>query len=284
MPNWLLQREDVSMGAKLIYAKLCQYAGKNGECFPKQSAIAKDLGISRRQVIRYVDELIENHLIVTVKVGFQGRNVYKFLWHEWMNIAPSKVTHMSQLEESKSDTYVTPKVTHMSPPILRESIKRINNINSAFQSIWSKYPRKIGKSKAFDKFKRSVKREADLVDVNKALDKYLAHLKKNTWKHPQDGKTWFGNWRDWLDYEEPVNPQTAGIEDPFSQALNICQRKLSGSVDKEKVREVLSMVHASQVGTVQAFLEKRGLGYLVEEVEDEAKENREKIKGLLNAK
>ena len=43
VPNWLMRREGVSAGAKLLYGRLCQYAGNNGECYPSIKTLAKEL-------------------------------------------------------------------------------------------------------------------------------------------------------------------------------------------------------------------------------------------------
>jgi hypothetical protein len=34
LPNWLLAYPEVSYGARIIYAKLSQYAGEDGQAFP----------------------------------------------------------------------------------------------------------------------------------------------------------------------------------------------------------------------------------------------------------
>lgn len=75
-----------------------------------------------------------------------------------------------------------------------------------FEYLWKKYLNKTGKTKAKDKFEKSVKTEDDYSNINIALDKYLAHLKIETWKKPQNGSTWFGNWKDWVDWIEPEKP------------------------------------------------------------------------------
>lgn len=84
IPNWLLNRPEVSQGAKLCYARLCQYAGKKGDCFPKQKALAEEIGVRSRQVRNYLDELEALKLIFPVKFDFQSQNMYRFLLHPWM--------------------------------------------------------------------------------------------------------------------------------------------------------------------------------------------------------
>jgi uncharacterized phage protein (TIGR02220 family) len=121
-PNWLLCRKEISPGVKLCYALLCQYAGKKGECFPRQSDLAERLGVgSSRQVINYIKALERLKLIVAVKTRFQGRNVYKFLYHEWMAGLRSNVKDISHLGGESNFTIDVKDISH--PNIIRDSIK-----------------------------------------------------------------------------------------------------------------------------------------------------------------
>ena len=70
-----------------------------------------------------------------------------------------------------------------------------------FDKIWEKYPRRVGKKKAETYFKTSVKTDQDWKDIDTALNNYLnsERVKKG---YIQNGCTWFGNWRDWINYTE----------------------------------------------------------------------------------
>jgi hypothetical protein len=84
--------------------------------------------------------------------------------------------------------------------------KNVKNIYiDHFDSIWNKYPRKIGKPKAFEKFKKTVKTEEDWNNINKALNSYLVYVEKHVSgnKYISHGSTWFNNWKNWIEYEEP---------------------------------------------------------------------------------
>lgn len=89
-----------------------------------------------------------------------------------------------------------------------------------FLGLWIKYPNKAGKTKAQERFERSVKTQDDLEAIHKALTVYLKHLEVNTWKKPQDGKTWFNTWRDWVDFKEGKVPVLAKKEKVFSEDKN----------------------------------------------------------------
>lgn len=72
-----------------------------------------------------------------------------------------------------------------------------------FEILWKKYPNKDGKKQAWKHFKASVKTRNDLDDIHIALVHYQCHLQNNTWKRPKNGSTWFNNWKDWVNWEEP---------------------------------------------------------------------------------
>lgn len=85
IPNWLQCRREVSQGAKLAYARLAQYAGEDGECFPKQRTLAAELGVSERTVREYLHELVEFALIESEQRGLKQSNLYFFLDHPWIH-------------------------------------------------------------------------------------------------------------------------------------------------------------------------------------------------------
>jgi len=86
-----------------------------------------------------------------------------------------------------------------------------------FDELWKEYPNKIDKPKSKERFLKSVKTLGDLEMIREALRRYLKHLEVNDWKKPQDGKTWFNNWRGWVDYEEP--PQKQDEKDDAAKIL-----------------------------------------------------------------
>jgi len=72
-----------------------------------------------------------------------------------------------------------------------------------FESLYKKYPRKIGKSQGLTKCKRLVKTEMDFILLEKAILRFCEH-------HTAQGtepqfipyfSTFINNWRDWLDPE-----------------------------------------------------------------------------------
>lgn len=76
VPNFILESEKISVGAKLTYSMLLKYAREQDNCFPGQERLASDMGSGKRSVVRYIGEL-EKAGLLTIKRRGQGRpNLY----------------------------------------------------------------------------------------------------------------------------------------------------------------------------------------------------------------
>ena len=76
VPNLLLRRPDLSHGAKIAYALLLSYAWQRDRCFPGQDVLASDMGVERKAVIRYLQELKAKDVIKVKRRGMGKTNVY----------------------------------------------------------------------------------------------------------------------------------------------------------------------------------------------------------------
>lgn len=89
IPNWLLQCSAISSTAKLCYARLAQYAGEKGYCYPSQAQLAQEIGIGVRQVIRVLKELENKGFIEVEKPQNKDklrhfRNKYYFITNQYL--------------------------------------------------------------------------------------------------------------------------------------------------------------------------------------------------------
>lgn len=81
VPTQLLQAVDISPGAKLLYGLLRKYAGADGNCFPKQTRLAREMSCTRRSIQYYLTELKDAKLIhVAAPTGTRRSCRYEFLW------------------------------------------------------------------------------------------------------------------------------------------------------------------------------------------------------------
>jgi hypothetical protein len=155
LPQWLEERPEVSEKAKKLYAYLTYFAGGKGRAWPSFNHLSEKLHVSRRYVITLVQELSGHRLITVTNIHNPQKgycaNVYRFLWHPWMQTTadgdfrmtvcemqppfragksagpPSvkQITSPGELEDtSPSEPQITPLVIPSSPK--ENNKKRIN--------------------------------------------------------------------------------------------------------------------------------------------------------------
>jgi hypothetical protein len=76
------------------------------------------------------------------------------------------------------------------------------DLDILFETLWSKYPKPLGKKEARRHFDASVKTPEDVAAISVALQNYRVHLANNSTdeRFIKHGSTWFNNWREWVDY------------------------------------------------------------------------------------
>jgi hypothetical protein len=77
VPNFILTKKDISVGAKLSYAMLLKYAWDNDACFPGQAKLADDMGAAERSIRTYLKDLEMAGLLEIVQRGLGKTNLYR---------------------------------------------------------------------------------------------------------------------------------------------------------------------------------------------------------------
>src|SRR5476649_1410415 len=95
VPNFILTKEGVSVGAKLAYAMLLKYAWGDDGCFPGQAKLAEDTGSGQRSVRRYLDELEKAGLLEIKQRGLGKTNLYRLF------LTVQKLTQKPRSEERR---------------------------------------------------------------------------------------------------------------------------------------------------------------------------------------
>lgn len=138
---------DITPVSKLVllYLTTC-YNPSKVDVFPKQSTIAEVLGISERSVIRAIQDLISNGLIMVV-TGKSNR--YKFT---------SKIFDIDKLSYNKcqNDTSTNDKLTPLYIEQKREQIKNKNSFKTNFVSEEEKIKIKKSASKRIEETKKII--------------------------------------------------------------------------------------------------------------------------------
>jgi Helix-turn-helix domain len=78
IPSAVLRNPDLSPSAKLVFARLTQFAGRQGKAWPSDQTLGQEVGLGYRQARRCVAELERYGLIRRVsRVGHS--NLFEFL-------------------------------------------------------------------------------------------------------------------------------------------------------------------------------------------------------------
>jgi hypothetical protein len=83
--NTVMRRTDLSPIAKLLWGRLSQFAGRNGQCYPTQYTLALELGCVPRTILRALKELEDAGLIRRKSPSGRARleratTRYEFIW------------------------------------------------------------------------------------------------------------------------------------------------------------------------------------------------------------
>lgn len=77
VPNFILTKKELSVGAKLAYAMLLKYAWADDACFPGQLKLAEDMGAGERSIRTYLKELEATGLLEIKQRGLGKTNIYR---------------------------------------------------------------------------------------------------------------------------------------------------------------------------------------------------------------
>jgi DNA-binding transcriptional ArsR family regulator len=77
VPNFILTKSEISVGAKLTYAMLLKYAWYDDAVYPGQVKLADDMGSGERSVRRYLEELEKAGLLEIIQRGLGKTNLYR---------------------------------------------------------------------------------------------------------------------------------------------------------------------------------------------------------------
>jgi hypothetical protein len=80
IPEAVCKYRALSPGAKLVYGRLCRFAGEDGKAFPAVATVGTELGISESQARQYIREL-DRRRFVRIDRTDGARSNYVFLWH-----------------------------------------------------------------------------------------------------------------------------------------------------------------------------------------------------------
>lgn len=210
VPN---NRKVQSLPDKLFkgWVNLLCVANANGGCLPPTEDVAYALRITVQRAEFFIDELVKARL-------FEWKNgvAYPHNWEQRQFKSDVSTDRVKRFREKhgngERNVSETATVTH--PEQNRtEQIQKQNRTDTELETLlaefparWARYPAKDGRIEAEKAWKRSVRTPVDLQNFDKAFTNYLQHLAVSGYK-AKNGKTFFNNWHDFIDWQEPSAPR-----------------------------------------------------------------------------
>lgn len=202
--------------------------------------------------------------LAALENGWIDKRDGRRLIHDWLHYAwralqgkyrTSNPKLLDEIRQKHSSD--TQKDEHKSDRPVRLKRTKVSRLpKGAFLDVWESYPKKVGRDRAEARFMSSVKNDVDLAAVKKAMKNYLASDRVRR-GFIQDGATWFGRWRDWVDYVETTQSapvQDRGKKTPLDYAVEATCTGRSGEFDADKIRHWIEELPKPQVSVYKTYL------------------------------
>lgn len=249
LPRYALTLK-ISLGAKMLYSLLCDYAGDKDHCWPSQTTLAGLLGCSVSSIKTYLRELAGQRLIA-VELRECRSSTYYLLKPPFLSARAGQsnsdggeansgyITNCRKKETNYPPTPTPP--TAKEPPSTRQPRRGVGDFfsaNNAFESIWNAYPRKEAKELARAVWHRLWRQGA--IRIEALMESLRRFCRSDGWNR-EHGRyvpqlvNWLRGQR-WLD-ELPSSPAAVATDhDAKVRAWEAAQDRRQADPDLEAVR------------------------------------------------
>ena len=249
LPRYALTLK-ISLGAKMLYSLLCDYAGDKDHCWPSQTTLAGLLGCSVSSIKTYLRELAGQRLIA-VELRECRSSTYYLLKPPFLSARAGQpnsdggeansgyITNCRKKETNYPPTPTPPTAKEL--PSTRQPRRGVGDFfsaNNAFESIWNAYPRKEAKELARAVWHRLWRQGA--IRIEALMESLRRFCRSDGWNR-EHGRyvpqlvNWLRGQR-WLD-ELPSSPAAVATDnDAKVRAWEAAQERRQADPDLEVVR------------------------------------------------
>ena len=189
IPTKILRDGSLKEKSKLLYADISSLCNQKGYCWASNEYFANLYGVREETISRALKEIEKSGYI---KIDYKKRGA---------QITERIISILPLYDCENNQPTIDEKINRTIDEKVKDNNISINNINinSAFESVWKLYPNKKGKGKVSDKAKKTLFDKGE-EQIKRCIERYLKELKKDEWRHPQNGSTFFtSGYVDYLD-------------------------------------------------------------------------------------
>lgn len=222
----------------LLFGEIYSMLNVTGKFYMSNNTLAERLDCSRQSVINYINLLKKQGYIETENItdtetkAITGRmitlgGVVKQNLLGWSNeFDGGSKTGFTQRKHSNRTSNTNDQNSKNS------SQSGIKQLEEDFNKLWKLYPRKEGKKKAFEAYKRAIKNGTTNKEIQTGIVNYLTQIKvqRTNKQYIKQGSTWFNGecWNDEYNVGQersPVNPKNVPNSAPADRTVADLERE-----------------------------------------------------------
>lgn len=218
---------------KLLFSEITALSNKRGYCNASNNYFAQLYDVTTVTASNWVNHLKDRGYI-DVEMIYDGKQIKER--RIFVNSNPIKENFNTPKE--KVEDPIKNNFKGGIKEKFKENITRFNNtsknkqLEEDFEKLWKLYPRKEGKKKAFEAYKRAIKNGTTNKEIQTGIVNYLTQIRvqRTNKQYIKQGSTWFNGecWND--DYNvgqerSPVNPKTVPSSAPAERTVDDLERE-----------------------------------------------------------
>lgn len=218
---------------KLLFSEITALSNKRGYCNASNNYFAQLYDVTTVTASNWVNHLKDRGYI-DVEMIYDGKQIKER--RIFVNSNPIKENFNTPKE--KVEDPIKNNFKGGIKEKFKENITRFNNtsknkqLEEDFEKLWKLYPRKEGKKKAFEAYKRAIKNGTTNKEIQTGIVNYLTQIRvqRTNKQYIKQGSTWF-NGECWTDEynvgqeRSPVNPKTVPSSAPAERTVADLERE-----------------------------------------------------------
>lgn len=218
---------------KLLFSEITALSNKRGYCNASNNYFAQLYDVTTVTASNWVNHLKDRGYI-DVEMIYDGKQIKER--RIFVNSNPIKENFNTPKE--KVEDPIKNNFKGGIKEKFKENITRFNNtsknkqLEEDFEKLWKLYPRKEGKKKAFEAYKRAIKNGTTNKEIQTGIVNYLTQIRvqRTNKQYIKQGSTWFNGecWSDEYNVGQersPVNPKTVPSSAPAERTVADLERE-----------------------------------------------------------
>lgn len=218
---------------KLLFSEITALSNKRGYCNASNNYFAQLYDVTTVTASNWVKHLKDRGYI-DVEMIYDGKQIKER--RIFVNSNPIKENFNTPKE--KVEDPIKNNFKGGIKEKFKDNITRFNNtsknkqLEEDFEKLWKLYPRKEGKKKAFEAYKRAIKNGTTNKEIQTGIVNYLTQIRvqRTNKQYIKQGSTWFNGecWNDEYNVGQersPVNPKTVPSSAPAERTVADLERE-----------------------------------------------------------